>query len=246
MSLWTPATVAIVPCLDEARTIAAVVQGLRPHVAAVLVVDDGSRDSTAAEARNAGAVVFRHAEPRGKGCALATGWQAAAGRGAEWVLLLDGDGQHAPEDAPAFFVAAGRISQSGPVRLVIGNRMGQPGSMPWLRRTTNRWLSRCLSSIAGFSLPDSQCGYRLAHLPTLLACQLRSERFEIESEMVIAFARAGHQIGSVPIAVRYGAERSKICVGRDTLRWWRWYRATTKRLGSSPPQEQASRPAIIS
>ena len=239
-------TVAILPCLNEARAIAAVVRGLHAHLAAVLVVDDGSTDTTGAEARTAGAEVLRHPRPRGKGSALSTGWQAAARRGAEWVLLLDGDGQHAPEDAPAFFAAAGTSLNQAPVRLVIGNRMEQPGAMPWLRQTTNRWLSRRLTALAGVPLPDSQCGYRLAHLPTLLACELRSEQFEIESEMAVAFARAGHRIGMVPITVRYGAERSKVSPLRDTLRWWRWYRATAKRLGPAPAPARLATPAVIS
>lgn len=246
MSVWSSQTIAILPCLDEARTIATLVRELVRQVATVLVVDDGSRDTTGIEARAAGAEVLRHPLPRGKGCALATGWEAATRRGAEWVLLLDGDGQHAPEDAPLFFAAAGLGPQPGAVRLVIGNRMAEPHSMPWLRRNTNLWLSRRLTALAGVPLPDSQCGYRFAHLPSLLACNLRTGRFEIESEMAVAFARAGHRISSVPIAARYGLECSKINPWRDTVRWWRWYRAAVKRLGPAPTPARLGAPAVVS
>lgn len=221
-------TFALVPCLDEAATIGDIVRRVRPHVAGVIVVDDGSRDETGQAAAAAGATVLRHAVPLGKGVALATAWKAAGERGAEWVLLLDGDGQHAPEDSPNLFAAA-----TDGVKLVVGNRMDRPNTMPWLRRATNRWLSWKLTQLAGVELPDSQCGFRLAHLPTLLALGLHTERFEIESEMVVAFARAGHRIAFVPIQVRYGAERSKISPLHDTRRWWRWYKAARE---SGPPR----------
>ncbi len=222
-------TVAVVPCLNEARTIADVVRGVRRQGAQVVVVDDGSTDDSGALAAAAGARVLRQAEPRGKGAALAAGWRQAALAGAEWVLLLDGDGQHEPTDIPSLLQAA-----TAEVRLVVGNRMLQPELMPWLRRATNHWLSGRLSKLVGVPLPDSQCGFRLAHLPTLLALELRSERFEIESEMVVAFARAGWPIGWVKIQVRYGAERSKISPLRDTLRWWRWYSAARRQSLTLP------------
>lgn len=222
-------TVALVPCLNEARTIADVVRGVRRHLPRVLVIDDGSHDGTGALAAAAGAEVLRHATPLGKGASLAAGWRHAAAAGTEWVLLLDGDGQHEPADIPVLLQAA-----AGDVKLVVGNRMVRPDAMPWLRRATNRWLSGRLSRLAGVPLPDSQCGFRLAHLPTLLALGLQAERFEIESEMVIAFARAGGRIAWVEIQVRYGAERSKIAPLRDTVRWWRWYSAARRRLEGSP------------
>lgn len=226
-------TVALVPCLNEARTITRVVQGVRRHMPRVLVIDDGSADGTGALAAAAGAAVLRHAVPMGKGASLAAGWNRAAAEGAEWVLLLDGDSQHEPADIPALMKAAGADAT-----LVVGNRMVLPDAMPWLRRATNRWLSGRLSRLAGVPLPDSQCGFRLAHLQTLLALGLQTERFEIESEMVVAFARAGWRIAWVEIQVRYGAERSKISPLRDTVRWWRWYSAARQRLEESPEHSE--------
>lgn len=215
---------AVVPCLDEAATIGAVVRGALLHVPTVVVVDDGSRDDTGAAARDAGAMVVRHEIPQGKGAALASGWGHAAALGAVWGMMLDGDGQHATEDIPEFFAAA----EVAGARLVIGDRMSSAGAMPWVRRATNRWLSARLSALAGMELPDSQCGFRLAHLPTLRGLGLRSVRYEIESEMAVAFARAGHRVASVPVQVRYGSERSKISPLRDSLRWWRWYRSVAR------------------
>jgi glycosyltransferase involved in cell wall biosynthesis len=190
-------------------------------VSRILVVDDGSSDGTAAEAEAAGATVLRHSKPLGKGAALAAGWHRARELGGEWMLMLDGDGQHDPEEAPAFIAAA----ETG-ARLVVGNRMPGSRAMPVVRRWTNRWMSRRISAMAGLEVPDSQCGYRLVHLPSLEALALRCRGYEIESEMTVAFARAGHPMVFVPVRVRYGGEQSKISPLRDTARWFRWYLRT--------------------
>jgi glycosyltransferase involved in cell wall biosynthesis len=219
---------ALIPCHDEAATVGTVAGLLQKLALRVIVVDDGSQDASAAVAADAGAQVVRHPRRLGKGAALATGWAAAAAVQWEWVLMLDADGQHAPEDAPTLLAAAGPD-----VPLVIGNRWGGAASMPWLRRTANRWLSDHVAKLAGVPLPDSQCGYRLAHLHTLLRLGLATRHFEIESEMCVAFARAGHQIAFVPVTTRYGAERSKISPWLDSWRWWRWYRRSRRSLATS-------------
>ena len=219
----TPANCcAVIPCLNEAQVIGSLVRSLRQHLPTVLVVDDGSTDGTAAIAASAGAMVLRHEAPCGKGAALATAWNWAAENGFAWALMLDGDGQHVTGDIPAFLVEAAR----GSSKLIVGNRMVVTDTMPWLRRWANRWLSARISELAGVDLPDSQCGFRLAHLPTLAALALRTRHFEIESEMCVAFARAGHRISFVPVQVRYAGECSKISPLRDYWRWWRWYQGT--------------------
>ena len=113
-------------------------------------------------------------------------------------------------------------------RLVVGNRMGDAAKMPWLRRGANRWLSNRISRLAGQDLPDSQCGFRLAHLPTLCGLRLRAQHFEIESEMCLTFAHAGHPLAFVPVQTRYAGERSRISPMRDYWRWWRWYRTARR------------------
>ena len=217
-------TIAVIPCLNEARTIGPLVSALAPHVHASLVVDDGSTDDTSSVATEAGARVLRHPHPLGKGAALASGWTTAASSGALWVLLLDGDGQHAPEDAPGLFAAAA----SPNIQLVVGDRTPQADSMPWIRRVTNRCMSRWITSLAGVPIPDSQCGYRLVHLPSLERVRLQTRQFEIESEMIVAFARANLGIATAPIQVRYQGERSKISPIPDSIRWLRWYLASRR------------------
>lgn len=210
--------VAVVPCLNEARTVGPIISGLLSTVGKVIVVDDGSTDDTSSIACREGADVIRHESPQGKGASLAVGWKKAAQLGAEWVLLLDGDGQHDPSDAPSFF----RRAEAG-ARLVVGDRMSVGASMPGIRWATNRWVSHRISLLAGQTIPDALCGYRLVHLASLRSLQLSAVRFEVESEMNVAFARAGFPLAFVPIKARYGTECSKISPIWDTLRWFRWY-----------------------
>ncbi len=213
---------AIIPCLNEGAVIGDLVCRVRDYLPTVLVMDDGSTDGTSSAAASAGATVLRHESPQGKGAALATGWRWAGENDFTWTLMLDGDGQHATEDVPRLLAEA----EKGAAKLIVGNRMDRSRAMPWLRRWANRWLSARISELAGVDLPDSQCGFRLAHVPTLNALALRTRHFEIESEMCVAFARAGHRIAFVPVQVRYANECSKISPLRDYWRWWRWYQQT--------------------
>jgi glycosyltransferase involved in cell wall biosynthesis len=218
---WPQHCAAVIPCFNEAPHIEAVVAGVRGRLPNVIVLDDGSTDGTGRRARAAGAEVIRLRRNGGKGCALRAGWRCARQMGFTWALMLDGDGQHAPEDIPKFFA---RAEGTGAV-LVVGDRMGNAAAMPWLRRGVNRWMSRRLSRLAGVRLPDSQCGFRLAHLETLAALPLAGRRFEIESETLLAFLAAGQGVEFVPIQVIYESNGSKISPWLDTWRWLRWWTA---------------------
>ena len=216
--------VAIIPCLNEERSIGSVVEGARRHLGNVIVVDDGSMDRTAFIAEQMGASVVRHDVSRGKGAAIRTGLQRACGSGAQWALLLDGDGQHSPADIPAFFATAEKFHAS----LVVGNRMEQRSAMPWLRWRVNHWMSRRLSRLTGQNLPDSQCGFRLLNLKAMPALQLQTNHFQIESEILLSFAAKGETIAFVPIEVIYQGENSKISPIRDSIRWFRWWKSARR------------------
>lgn len=196
-----------------------VVRTVREHLPSVLVVDDGSRDATAVAAATAGAEVVRHAVNRGKGAALRVGFQRLRDRGFQWVLTLDGDGQHAADDIPVFWTCA----QTTGAQLVIGNRMAQVKRMPWLRRRVNRWMTHRLSRRAGVPLADSQCGFRLVSLEALADVPLQSDHFEIESELLLAFLRARLLVEFVPVQTIYRPGASKIHPVLDTWRWLRWW-----------------------
>jgi len=219
---------AVIACFNEARGIASVVGAARRQVGTVLVVDDGSTDGTGELARAAGAVVVRHPRNIGKGAALRTGLAEALRQGFAWAATLDGDGQHAPADLPGLF----RCAQETGAALVIGNRMAEAGKMSWLRRRVNRWMSAQLSRHAGRTLPDTQSGFRLIHLRTWAAMRLEAERFEVESETLMAFLAAGRRVEFVPVQVLASGRGSYIRPVADTIRWVRW-RAGLRRPSSS-------------
>jgi glycosyltransferase involved in cell wall biosynthesis len=216
---WPAECVVVIPCLDEEFAIAPLVRAVRRQVAHIIVVDDGSSDQTAAAAKAAGAEVIRHASSLGKGAALHTGLRRAVDRGFTWALTMDGDGQHAADDIPAFLSEA----RHGSAGLVIGNRMGNAAPMPWLRRQVNRWMSRRISSVAGIWLPDSQCGFRLIKLSVWSSLPIHASHFEIESEMLLAFVCRGSAVKFIPVQTIYKNEHSKIRPVRDTVRWLRWW-----------------------
>lgn len=216
---WRTKCAAVIPCLNERATIGPLVKALSVQVASIYVVDDGSCDGTAQSAAAAGAHVLRHEVTLGKGAALRAAWQRVREAGFGWALTLDGDGQHAAEDVPAFLECAERTGAA----LVVGNRMGAAQSMPRVRRWVNRWMSARLSRLARRDLPDSQCGFRLMNLDAFAGVRIGASHFEIESEVLLAFVRHSYRVEFVPIRVIYKAEQSKIHPGRDTVRWLQWW-----------------------
>jgi glycosyltransferase involved in cell wall biosynthesis len=226
---WKGQCAAVIPCFNEAARISQVVAQVKHYLPQVMVVDDGSTDATAAQARAAGAEIIHLPHNCGKGAALQAGCRRVRELGFVWALMLDGDGQHAAIDIPKFFACAEFEASN----LVVGNRMNNCASMPWLRRQVNRWMSRRISQMAGVVLPDSQCGFRLVNLEILHHLAIRANRFEIESAMLVAFCAAGHKVEFVPIQTIYHNDASKINPVTDTLRWLCW-RFTQERTTAGP------------
>jgi len=210
---------ALIPAYFEQRQIRDVVQRVRQHLDCVLVVDDGSTDETAAEAKLGGAEVVRHEVNRGKGAAIKTGLTTLSQRpGMEWLILLDGDGQHLPEEIPRFLDA---VNQTG-ASLLVGNRMSDARKMPFVRKMTNHWMSSQISRLCGQSIPDTQCGFRLVRADLFAPLAgAAANNYDYETEMLVIAARLGHRIEAVPVSTIYGDEKSKIHPVRDTLRFFR-------------------------
>src|SRR5512147_78076 len=121
--------IIVIPAYNEERTVAEVVSSAVKVADRVVVVDDGSRDKTSVMARQAGALVVRHAINRGLGAALGTGIETANRLNAEAVVTMDADGQHRTEDAARIF---DRLAK-GDVDFVLGSRMkkgDESGNMP--------------------------------------------------------------------------------------------------------------------
>jgi glycosyltransferase involved in cell wall biosynthesis len=239
MTESTKKIAAVVPAYNEENHIGNVVRRTRQQLADVLVVDDGSADKTADRAREAGAEVIVHPINRGKGETIKTGLRHWLERRFDFVIILDADGQHRPEEIERFVAAA---VSAGEPRMVLGNRMNDVSSMPRVRRFVNRWMSQQISSVCGQEIPDTQCGYRLLHrqlIPELLG---GAARFDYETEMLIVASRKGFRIASVPISTVYSDEVSSIHPVRDTIRFFKlMHRYKSKRRLTQPSNASPTR-----
>jgi glycosyltransferase involved in cell wall biosynthesis len=179
-------------------------------------VDDGSSDRTAEAAERSGAIGIRHLENLGKGGALKTGFARVLADGFDAVITLDADGQHDPSEIPRFL----RASEGG-AHVVVGCRMDDVSTMPWIRKWTNQATSAVLSRLAHVRIRDSQSGYRLIRAEVLQDLELVSNRYDLESEILVRAARRGFRIAEVPIRTIYAGGPSSIRPGVDALRFVR-------------------------
>ncbi len=193
---------ALVPALDAAETIGAVVDDLRATLGVpVIVVDDGSRDATSDAARARGAEVVRHERNRGKGAAIVSGLTEAARRGFDTAITVDADGQH-----PGISARAVLDAQADRRAIVLGVRdLGQDGA-PASNRFGNAVSNFFLSFFAQTPLSDTQCGLRRYPVEETLALGVRSRGYAFEAEVILRAIAAGLPIIEIPVAVVYAAE----------------------------------------
>jgi len=208
-------TCVIIPALNESKEIAGLVKEVKKINPFVLVVDDGSADSTAQIASGAGAVVLRNAANEGKGACLRKGFKYALENDFDAVITMDGDGQHLPDDLPLFL----RLGADPEIDIAAGNRMLQTKNMPFIRALTNRFMSWMISLLSKQEIPDTQCGYRLIKRQVLEKIELKTSNFEIETEILINASRMGFKVASVPIKTIYRGEKSQINPLVDTFRF---------------------------
>ena len=209
---------ALIPAFNEAGHIEDVIRGVSTQIPAsnILVIDDGSTDSTVQEAEATGVEVVRNPVNLGKGATLLKGFELMSEKsGIEAVFTLDADGQHTPGEMSSFITAFREKNAD----IVIGSRMSDTTGMPALRRFTNRSTSTIISLRAGVRIEDTQSGYRLLRLSMLKKLHMVTRNFDLESEVLIKAARLGALIISVPIATIYGEEKSKINPFVDTWRF---------------------------
>jgi glycosyltransferase involved in cell wall biosynthesis len=194
--------IIVIPAFNEERTIAEVVRGAVKIAERVVVVDDGSRDRTGALAREAGALVVRHAVNRGVGAALGTGIEAAVHLNADAVVTMDADGQHLAEDAARVFERLAR----GDVDFVIGSRMkkgDQPGNMPAHRVLFNTIGNLLTFLLFGVWVSDSQSGLRGLSHQAARTIELRTNGMESLSEFIKEMKDRRWRFDEVPIKAVY-------------------------------------------
>lgn len=195
---------ALIPAYNEGERAAKVVSAAR-HYLPVLVVDDGSTDSTAAAAEGAGAQVLRQNPNQGKGAALQAGFRFALAGGYDYVVTLDADGQHDPAHIPAFQEAF----LNSRADLVIGQR--DFSRMPFIRQMSNTLGKQIFSWAVGQPIPDNQSGYRLISRPLMERMLAPGERgFAFEVDMITACIGDRGVIAWVPITTIYADENSHI------------------------------------
>ena len=198
--------------MNEAEAIAAVVSSLRSSTRwrEILVVDDGSTDDTSARARAAGACVVRHPYNKGNGAAVKTGIRHANG---EFVLIIDADGQHPPEDAQRIAARLGEFD------LVIGARSVATQATT-ARRLGNAVLNRFASYLTSRPIPDLTSGFRGARTECLREfLHLLPNGFSTPTTTTLAFIKAGYNVAFEPIDARQRSGNSKIRFAKDGTRF---------------------------
>ena len=254
--------VAVAPCLNEAPSVARVVENLRPRVHRLIVVDNGSTDGTGDIARAAGADVVRE-ERRGYGYACYAGVLAAPD--ADVIVLLDGDAADDPDDLPRILAPL----LSGQADLVVGSRsMGtrEAGSMTPQQVVGNQIAAWLMGWIYGVKVTDLG-PFRCIRRDDLLALGMQEMTYGWSVEMMVKAARAGYRYDEVP--VRYmrrigvskvggtlkGSLKAGWCIVSTTLRYSRWtprmsFRgqrgiSTTARATTAPPHRDSRGPSSL-
>ena len=195
----TPERYAVViPAYNEGPTIREIVQGALNHVKDVLVVDDGSTDATSEALNGLPVTLLRNPSNMGKAASLWRGFEVARKAGANALVTLDGDGQHSPNDIPRLLAAAKEF----PDYIIIGARHRRWRHGPFWRLMANGVADFWVSWAAGYSIADTQSGYRVYPSRLLQKAKVkhgRAQSFVFESEILIEGARLKYHSIPVPI-----------------------------------------------
>lgn len=207
----------VMPAFDEATRLPALLAELarvRPDLDCI-VVDDGSRDATAAVAAAAGAHVLRHPFNLGYGAALQTGYKEALRRGAAWIVQMDADGQHLPAEVQAL---AGALAE-GSCDVVLGSRfLEASGYEMGAARSLGRDLFRAVAQRAGLRVTDPTSGFQaLSRRALALYAGDWFPSDYPDVDVLLAATRAGLVVREVPVRMAPGARASTLHSGWKPL-----------------------------
>ncbi len=200
----------LIPAYNEEKKIEHIIRRVPNFVDQIIVVDDGSYDRTREISKKCGALVFSHNKNRGKGASIKNGLSHIK---TDIVVFLDADGQHRPEDIPNLV----RPLVDNQADFVIGSRVfGGISDMPIIRIFSNTITSVLLRMRTGVKIFDTQCGFRATFSTYLQHKKFKSNRYEIESEMLLFAIRNKLRIKEVPIELIYTDSKSHFS-GRDVI-----------------------------
>jgi glycosyltransferase involved in cell wall biosynthesis len=203
----------VIPVFNEAENLANVlgqIQGLKLAQAEIIVVDDGSTDGSAETAMGAGANVVRHPYNIGNGAAVKTGMRAARGR---LIVLMDGDGQHQPEDIVKL------LAEAGNYHMVVGAR-AKGSKLRFHRYAANALYNVLATYVTQFRVQDLTSGFRVvSRRDALRFIDLLPNQFSYPTTLTLAFLRSGLTVKYVPIQSLYRKGESKINLLTDGVRF---------------------------
>jgi glycosyltransferase involved in cell wall biosynthesis len=201
----------LIPCFNEASTIAAVVHSIPRNVPGidrvdVLVIDDGSADGTAVIASEAGASILRHSTNRGVGAAFHSGVAYAIRHNYAFAANIDGDGQFDPQDIPRLLAPL----LADEADMTTGSRFKDRALTPAMPRAKlfgNHAVAYLVSKLLGGRFFDVSCGFRCYSRQALLRLNLHG-RFTYTQETFVDLKANGMRIVEVPVVVRYFSDRT--------------------------------------
>ena len=212
----------VVPAYNEAGVIATTLASLSGWFPNVLVIDDGSSDDTAEQARRAGAHVVRHPINLGQGAALGTGIRYALLEEADFIVTFDADGQHQPNDVDVLLRTAGEHRAD----VVLGSRfLGRACDMP----TSRRWLLKLATAYTrlttGLSLTDAHNGLRLFTRKAAEQLRIRQNRMAHASEMLEWLGTSGLRVIEAPVNIvytKYSMAKGQTAFSSVNIIWDLW------------------------
>ncbi|HDT11406.1 MAG TPA: DUF2062 domain-containing protein [bacterium] len=197
----------VIPTFNNQNTLSGVIDSVLKYTDRIIVVNDGSTDGTEDILKKySQIIVVRHDSNKGKGVALRTGFKKALELGYRYVITIDSDGQHNPDELPAFLEKI----EKEPDSLIVGARNMEQSSVPGKSSFGHKFSNFWYKVETGIELPDTQSGYRLYPVQELKGIKFFTNKFEFEIEVIVRAAWIGINVTSVPVSVIYFPEETRI------------------------------------